>query len=75
MQRTTFLQHFKEAHVEPYPAGEDPKGFFVTRTVLRPDWSIVEITENVGRNGFYSVVSEKIIYESGLALGLTYISH
>lgn len=75
LEEQTFTKHFRYPDVRAHPSDSEPKRFYITRTVLRPDSKVVEITEGVEPSGFYTLISQKVLIEDSSTLGLFYIGN
>jgi hypothetical protein len=78
LNRKDFLTHFREASAKEVVGSSSRKDlgfgkeYVLVRVVMFPDQTIYELTESVFENGFYGLVSKRLLFKDGKDIGLFY---
>ena len=73
----TFRRLFHAPRVKELPlvAKETKKTFSIQRVMLSPDGRVYDVTETVRADGYYDIVSRKLLLRDGATAGLYYLDH
>lgn len=72
-----FRRLFHAPIVEKLPAAPTDRMtmFSVRRVMLTPKGQVVETVETVGADGYYDIISRRVIVRDAIRVGLIYLPH